>query len=118
MVHNAVLEEFYINGENSLLGVVYKIAQTYDRKNDTEVWRDTFASPIAIKRAHLRVRDKSHISWDKNMAQVLLAWRTGSLRFKSAWKIYNVKRGLGVNCVMPMCDAPIDNWSHDPMQIL
>jgi len=131
MVHNAVLEEFYCNGDNSLLGVVDRIATSYGlprvsstkidhkllkrvvkRQNDIEVWRDTFASPIAIERTHLRVRDKSHMSWDKNMAQALIAWRTGSLRFKSAWKIYNVKRGLGVHCVMPMCDAPVDNWSH------
>ena len=36
----------------------------------------------------------------------------GSLQFKTAWKLYSVKRGLGIECVMPQCFGEQDDWDH------
>ena len=51
------------------------------------------------------------MAWTKNKARALLLWRTGALKFKNMWRIYNVKRGLGTNCVMEMCEGE-DNFDH------
>ena len=40
-----------------------------------------------------------------------VAWRTGSLKFRHIWRVYNTKKGLRSDCVMPLCDGP-DNWEH------
>ena len=76
-----------------------------------EVWWDCFKSPIISQRPYLRVRDKSHYRWEKMKVKALLYFRTGSLKFKTAWKIYNCKRGVGINCVHPLCDQQ-DTFEH------
>ena len=127
----ACLEEWRMNGDKSCLGQVDLICDYYgmlrvssyqlDKKTikrvikafiDEELWKECFSSSVVKERPYLGNRDKSYQKWDKSLAQALFAWRTGSLQFKSSRKIYNVKRGLGIHCVMPMCDGKIDNWEH------
>ena len=69
------------------------------------------SSSAAVSRPYIKVKDKAFFSWPKIKAQAILAWRTGSLRLKTQWKLYNVKRGVGVDCVMPLCDGP-DTLDH------
>ena len=76
-----------------------------------EIFRDCFASTIVMHRNYLRVIDKSPRGWPKIKSQALLAWRTGSLKFRHIWRVYNTKKGLRSDCVMPLCDGP-DNWEH------
>ena len=38
-------------------------------------------------------------------------WNVGALKFKCLWKLYNVKRGIGVGCLMPICSGT-DNLEH------
>ena len=45
------------------------------------------------------------------LTKAILAWRVGGLKFRSAWKVYNTQRGIGIGCVFPMCSG-IDEWSH------
>ena len=44
-------------------------------------------------------------------AKAMLAWRTGSLKFKTSWRIYDCKKGIGVDCMAPMCGGS-DTLSH------
>ena len=122
-VHNVVMEEFNLLGEKSALAEVDKLAISYgfqkvsechiDKKvlkkavksvSDNENWYDCFISPIITTRPHLRVKDKSHFRWSKLKAKALLAFRVGALKFKYNWRIYNVKRGIGINCLHPLCN--------------
>ena len=76
-----------------------------------ELWWDSFYSPVVVERAILRVEDKSYRKWDKLESQAILAWHTGSLKFKTSWKLYNVKRRIGTSCVMPVCGEE-DTLAH------
>ena len=76
-----------------------------------EIFRECFMSSIIPIRPSLRVIDKSHYSWDKSRAKALFAYRTGSLKLKTAWKVYNQKIGVGIKCPMPMCPED-DTWDH------
>ena len=130
VVHNVIMEEWRVWGEESTLGLVRSLAMQYGlgdiltnqpdkiqikkvirMAHDMEVFRDCFASPIVMHREYLRVIDKTPRSWSKMKAQALLAWRTGSLKFRHIWRVYNTKKGLSSDCVMPLCDGP-DNWEH------
>ena len=68
-------------------------------------------STIIPTRPYFRVRDKSHFSWEKSKVKVLLAYKTGSLKFKTAWRIYNTKRGIGTHCLFNLCPN-LDNLYH------
>ena len=50
------------------------------------------------------------MGWNKIKVRALIAWRTGALKFKKAWRMYNNKRGIGVACVM--CNEGDDEWQH------
>ena len=129
-VHNLIMEEFKMLGERSALAEVDRLAEIYgfekiskcsvDKKilkqvvksvNDSEVWYDCYLSPIIVTRPYHRVRDKSHFQWPKLKAKALLAFRFGSLKFRSAWRVYNNKKGIGINCVHPICPG-IDSLIH------
>ena len=129
-MHEVIMEEWKLNGERSTLGLVLKLASEYGfedmtmtqlnkvqrkqvirMKHDMEVWRDSLASSITMTRPYLRLRDKRHFKWSKLQSQALLGWRTGSLKFRSTWKVYNTKHGLSSSCVFPLCSG-IDSWSH------
>ena len=86
-----------------------KIKQVVRNFHDREVWRDCFHSPLCHVRETLKVRDKRYKSWDKSTSKALLFWRTGTLKH---WKIYNLKNSVGINCPMPMCPGPFDDWNH------
>ena len=75
---------------------------------DSEVWFDCHQSPIIRERPYTRVRNKGHFTWEKSKAKALLHYRTGSLKFKQAWRLYNCKRGLGINWIHPLCDGVDD----------
>ena len=124
------MEEWRIFGERSTLAKINIIAKEYGledmlmskpdkiqiktlvrRRNEMEIFRDCFASTIVMHRNYLRVIDKSPRGWPKIKSQALLAWRTGSLKFRHIWRVYNTKKGLRSDCVMPLCDGP-DNWEH------
>ena len=121
----AMLEEWMINGEDSMIGHADKIAMEYglekvsikpsnkklvkkviQKTNDLELWVDCMSSNAAVARHHIKVKDRSFFAWPKNKTKALLVWRTGSLKLMTQWKIYNIKRGVGVDCVMPLCDGP------------
>ena len=69
--------------------------------------RNCYSSSIVKERVTTKVEDKSYHLWNKNKAQaILLFWRCGALKFK----LYNIKRGVGIGCVMPMCGE--DQWDH------
>ena len=53
----------------------------------------------------------SYHTWDKNSARAILFWRTGALKFRTTWRIYNQKKGIGIGCVMPMCPGT-DDLNH------
>ena len=129
-VHQVIMEEFKILGDRSPLAIADKLAVGYGFKkisehpinkrvlkravkmaNDAEVWRDCFMSTIIPTRPYFRVRDKSHFSWEKSKVKVLLAYKTGSLKFKTAWRIYNTKRGIGTHCLFNLCPN-LDNLYH------
>ena len=57
----------------------------------------------------LNAMDKNYYLWDKNKSQVLFGWKTGSLWFKSSWKIYNTRRGIVSNEWIYGGD---DTWDH------
>ena len=48
------------------------------------------------------------MGWNKIKVKALISWRTGALKFKKSWKIYNTKRGMGIACVM--CNEGDDEW--------
>ena len=68
-----------------------------------ELWKECLASSVTQSRITFRPSNKQHLSWPKSRSRVWLAWRVGSLRFKTAWRLYNTRRGLGTKCIMPMC---------------
>ena len=130
IVHEVIMEEWRVFGERSTLAKINNIAKEYGledmlmskpdkiqiktlvrRRNEMEIFRDCFASTIVMHRNYLRVIDKSPRGWPKIKSQALLAWRTGSLKFRHIWRVYNTKKGLRSDCVMPLCDGP-DNWEH------
>ena len=39
------------------------------------------------------------------------SYKTGSLKFKTSWWIYNTKRGIGVHCLLNLCPY-LDNILH------
>ena len=88
-----------------------QIKQVIRLKHDMEVWRDSLASSLAVTRPYLQFRDKRDYRWTKLMSQALLGWRTGSLKFRSTWKVYNTKHGLSWACVFPLCPDE-DSWNH------
>ena len=119
-----------MHGMKSTLGIVLQLASEYEladmtvtqldkvqikqvirMKHDREVWRDSLASSIVMTRPYLRLKDKRHYRWSKLMSQAFLGWRTGSLKFKSTWKVYNTRNGLSSSCVFPLCPG-LDTWSH------
>ena len=121
-----------MRGKSSTLSLVDDLAVSYgiskiteeftDKKtikeviksaSDKELWLDCFSSPIVVSRPYFGVRDKSHYKWTKIMAKALISWRSGSLKFKSVWRLYNVKRGVGTKCVMEVngCNQE-DTWNH------
>ena len=127
---HAVWEEWRLLGDKSALGHGNRIAEYYGiqpitsqyqhpdyirkavrMKNDAEIWRDCYSGKFTKERPYLKIKDRSYHTWPKQKARALLFWRVGSLRFKVQWKLYNLKRGLGVKCVMPMCDG-VDSWEH------
>ena len=130
MVHAVVMEEFKLKKENSSLAAADDLALSYGlkkisesavdkkilkkvirNKHDMEVWHDCFSSPIISVRPYLGLITKAHFNWDKLKSKAMIAVRTGSLKFKNAWRLYNVKRGVGVRCVNRMCDG-IDELKH------
>ena len=126
----ALVEEWRINGENSIVAKADKIALEYgmhkisempvDKKNvkrivrqanDAELWEECFMSPVVVSRPYIKVKDKSFYGWPKSRSQALLLWRVGALKTKTAWRLYNVARGVGVSCVWPMCEGE-DDFEH------
>ena len=81
------------------------------RVHDMQVWADCLVSPLCVVRPYLRVRDKSYMGWEKVKSQAIFAYRTGSLKFCTSWRIYNIKRGNGIKCVMNMCPEN-DTFEH------
>ena len=129
IVHAAVMEEFRSKTNSSLaaadtLALSYGLKKVSEaaidkvilkkvvrEKHDMEVWWDCFSSPIISVRPYLGLITKGHFGWDKMKAKAMLAVRTGSLKFKNAWRMYNNKRGLGVRCINRLCDG-IDEMKH------
>ena len=71
--------------------------------NDAELWEECFLSPVVVSRPYIKVKDKSFLGWPKS--------RVGALKTKTAWRLYNVARGVGVSCVWPMCSGE-DDFEH------
>ena len=130
-VHNTVMEEWECLGEKSTLGQVDLIAISYGmdpvsksqlhpayikqvvrNKHDLECWKECFISPITNVRLNLKPNTGMYMKWEKAMSKALLFWRVGALKFKSLWRQYNLKNGISVKCVMPMCPHPTDNLDH------
>ena len=128
----ALIEEWRINGDKSIVAHADRLAVEYGldkvsevqankklvkrvikQTNDLELWTDCFASNAVISRPDIKVSngDKAYFSWPKTKSRSLLFWRIGALRLKTQWKIYNTKRGLGTDCVMPLCNG-VDNIEH------
>ena len=133
LIHAVIMEDWKLHGDKSWVAKADEICDYYgfakvskvrlDKiqikhvirlRHDTDVWRDSCASSIVVQRPYLRLRSKMHMRWSKSKARALLAYRTGALKFKSCWKLYNVKRGVGVKCVMPLCDGD-DSLEHVKM---
>merc|ERR1712098_266674 len=74
-------------------------------------WRECFESSIIPSRPYIRITNFSHFSWPRSKSRAILLWRTGGLKFKTRWKLYNVKRGIGIGCLMPVCPG-LDNLDH------
>ena len=55
------------------------------RINAMEIWQECFGSSIIPSRPYLRVINKGHMRWEKNMAKAILFYRTGSLKFRTSW---------------------------------
>ena len=89
------------------------VKRVIKQTNDLELWTDCFASNTVISRPDIKVSngDKAYFSWPKTKSRSLLFWRIGALRLKTQWKIYNTKRRLGTDCVMPLCNG-VDNIEH------
>ena len=81
------------------------------RFSQAELWKDCAKSSIVVNRPYFGIRDKSYYKWPKNLSKALFGWRTGALKFKSLWKLYNLKRGVGIRCPMNVCDGT-DDWNH------
>ena len=79
--------------------------------NNLEIWNDCFFSPIISMRPYLGLRSRCQLGWEKMKTKAMLALRTRSVKFKMSWRLYNCKRGIGVDCVVPMCGGP-DTLSH------
>ena len=132
VIHEVLVEEHKIRGPRSTLALVDDLAELYGLKkisetftpkkvikdvikqeSDKTLWLECMKSPLIKARDYFGVRDKSHFKWTKIMAQAFLGWRCGSLKFKTLWRLYNVKRGIGTRCVMEFrgC-AQEDTWNH------
>ena len=48
---------------------------------------------------------------EKMESKALLFWRTGAIKLKDYWRIYNSKKEGGTMCVTGLCDAR-DSWEH------
>ena len=126
----SLMEEWKLKGDNSIIANVNKLAEMYelpavsDQKldkrhvkltiktfSDRELWTECFASKIIRTRPFLRIGGASHFGWLRNKARALFMWNVGALKFKCLWKLYNVKRGIGVGCLMPICSGN-DNLEH------
>ena len=129
-VHGCVMEDWRLRGDQSSLAQVDKIASMYGIKkvsegptdkgiikdmvkrfSQAELWKDCAKSSIVVTRPYFGIRDKSYYKWPKMLSQALFGWRTGALKFKSLWRLYNLKRGVGIRCPMSVCDG-VDNWNH------
>ena len=79
--------------------------------SDKELWRENYASSIIQSKPYLKISNISHFSWDRSKARALLFWYTGALKFKTLWKLYNVQRGVGINCLFLFCPGN-DDLNH------
>ena len=43
--------------------------------------------------------------------RALFFWYTGALKLKMHRKVYNIRKGIGVNCVFPLCPG-LNEMSH------
>ena len=127
---SCVMEEHRVNGDRSMLANVDRLCDMYSipRVSEfpvdksqvkstikmaamTELWRECFESSIIPSRPYIRITNFSHFSWPRSKSRAILLWRTGGLKFKTQWKLYNVKRGIGIGCLMPVCPG-LDNLDH------
>ena len=118
----AVMEEWRRNGFDSMVENIDRVAVMYglekvsrgklDKKHvkfmirnysDKELWRENYASSIIQSRPMLRISNFSHFGWPRSKSRALFFWYTRALKFKTQWKVYNIQKGIGVNCVFPLC---------------
>ena len=121
-LNKVILQKFELLGEKSSLAIVDKLAQDYgfekvstvriDKKvlnrqirlaNNQENWFDCYQSSSIPVRHFFRIYDKSHFAWEKLKAKAILAYRCGTLKFKTCWRLYNLKRGKGIDCPNILC---------------
>ena len=59
----------------------------------------------------MRVTDRSYHKWLKSKMKAILFFWTGLLRFKTVWRVFNMKNGNGTSCPAPMCSEE-DMFDH------
>ena len=129
-IREVVLEDHRINGDKSVITWGDKLCGEYligplskvytnkttvkaliKHKHNMEVLTDCVLSSAVRHRLSWVIKDKSYQRLEKMEAKAIIFYRTGALRFKSAWKIYNSKREGGIWCVSRLCVEP-DSWEH------
>ena len=132
-VHKLLMEDLKMRGEESHLGKMKVVAESYGlpdliqneldtelvkekirQANDDELLREVWGSRAAEKRVWLRLRVKPHFKWPKNEARARILEAAGGFRFlaqSSGWKAYYRARQISTNCVSRLCKEE-DTMAH------
>ena len=79
--------------------------------HNMQVLTDCILSTAVRCSLSFKLIDKSFYTFEKLEAKAIMFFKTGALRFKSSWRVYNSKREGGVACVTRLCSGE-DSWDH------
>ena len=104
-------KEYTIGPVSSVYTDKTTIKSLIRHNHNMRVLSDCVLSSAVRHRLTFRVIDKSYQTLEKLESKALILWRTGALKFKSSWRVYNSKKDGGISCVSRLC-LEEDSWEH------
>ena len=74
-----------------------------------ELLGNCFVNSIIPSRLYMGY--KRHMGWVKIQTKAFRAHKTGTIKFRTVWMVWNVNNGTGVKCMHLMCPME-DNLAH------
>ena len=73
------------------------------RKTDNEYWNESMKSKYSVTRMQTVSKFRYYHEFVKGEGRAVLVWRCGSLKFRSQWRKYYMKKYEGITCPHPCC---------------